>query len=199
MSDDKQPAETQQELFTQFSSAPKRPERFPALAKTQKPILLSTTLEQLLMAGIILILLLCAVFFLGVLRGKSLKPGPVETPSVERASAPRTVPPPAPRRAAAAAVVPAAPALPAATIPVRPASAVSADRPYTIQLVTYRKKEYAETELAAVRKMGFSGFVVQKGEYFLVYVGQYASKDEAKKDLAAFQGKYKDSFLTRRA
>src|SRR6185436_9440850 len=66
--------ETQSELFEEFSSAPKKPERFPSIAKTHKPILVSTTLEQLLMASIVGILVLCGVFFLGVLRGKSLRP-----------------------------------------------------------------------------------------------------------------------------
>ena len=187
MTDDKSPSETQQELFTQFSSAPKRAERFPALAKTQKPILISTTLEQLLMVSIIFILLLCGVFFLGVLRGKSLRQGLSSPKAVVSVLAPRSVAaaPSAPVSSAA----PTAPAVPVA----------STDKPYTIQIVTYRKKEYAEAELNTVRKMGFSGFIVQKGEYFLVYAGQYASKEEAKRDLSAFHAKYKDSFLTRRA
>ena len=190
MTDDKI-SETQQELFDQFSSAPKRPERFPALAKTQKPILISTTLEQLLMVSILFILLLCGVFFLGVLRGKSLRPSAVLSPA-ERTAPPRTAAAPTARPVAVAAPVFAAPPAPAAP-------AVSPEKPYTIQLVTYRKREYAEAELNAVRKMGFSGYLVQKGEYFLVCVGQYASKDGAKKDLNAFHPKYKDSFLTRRA
>ena len=184
---DDTPSETQQELFTEFSSAPKRPERFPTLAKTQKPILISTTLEQLLMVSIIFILFLCAVFFLGVLRGKSL--GRV-LPPPRAAGVPMSKPAPTAEPVAA---------LPAATAAVPAPPAVSTGKPYTIQLVTYRKKEYAEAELNTVRKMGFSGFVAQKGEYFLVYVGQYASKEEAKKDLGVFHAKYKDSFLTRRA
>ena len=182
-------SETQQELFDQFSSAPKRPERFPALAKTQKPILISTTLEQLLMVSILLILLLCGVFFLGVLRGKSLRQDVVPS-SVERPAPSRIVSVQAPRPAATVAPVPAVP-------PVVSPAAVSSEKPYTIQLVTYRKREYAETELSTVRKMGFSGAIVQKGDYFLVYAGQYASKEEAKRDLLAFHPKYKDSFLTR--
>lgn len=191
---DERPSETQQELFTQFSPAPKRPERFPTLAKTQKPILISTTLEQLLMAGILCILVLCGVFFLGVLRGKSLRPMAAIV-TVERPAAPRV---PAGFVQAPAAPLPAPVKAAQAQAPSAPAASAPSAKPYTIQLVTYRKREYAETELSAVKKMGFSGYVVQKGEYFLVYVGQYASKDEAKRDLSAFQAKYKDSFLTRR-
>ena len=72
MTDDKT-KETQQELFEEFSPAPKKAERFPSITKTHKPILFSTTLEQLLMASIVFILGLCGVFFLGVLRGKALR------------------------------------------------------------------------------------------------------------------------------
>ena len=186
---DERSQETQQELFQQFSSAPKRPERFPTLAKTQKPILISTTLEQLLMVTIVFILLLCGVFFLGVLRGKSLRQ-PSAAASFVRPETPKPANIPAPKAAAPVPVQ-----LPPAAAPV---SVSGAAKPYTIQLVTYRKKEYADAELGAIRKMGFTGFVVQRGEYFQVYSGQYASKEEAKRDLGSFQGKYKDSFLTRR-
>ena len=180
MTEDNSP-ETQPELFTQFSSTPKRPERFPTLAKTQKPILISTNLEQLLMVSIIFILLFCGVFFLGVLRGKSLKQAPAVVGPLRQAQEPKAL-----NTSAGRPVVVAAPVL------------ASPAKPYTAQLVTYRKREYAEAELNALQKMGFTGFIVQKGEYFQVYSGQYASKEEAKKDLAAFQARYKDSFLTRR-
>ena len=193
MTDDNKSQETQQELFQQFSSAPKRLERFPALSKTQKPILVSTTLEQLLMAGIVFILVLCGVFFLGVLRGKSLREPQgvlIHAARPEAVRVPQASPVPRP----ALSEVP-APSVP----PAQPSAVSAAVKPYTIQLVTYRKKEYAETELTALRKMGHTGFILQKGEYFQVYSGQYASKDEAKKDLSLFQSRYKDSFLTRRA
>lgn len=181
MTDDKS-QEAQQELFQQFSSVPNRAERFPALAKSQKPLLINTTLEQILLAGILLILLLCGIFFLGVLRGKSLKPFTASTQP--RMVSPGNTPP------VQRPMVSAAPTTTLAALP---------GKPYTIQLVTYRKKEYADTEVNAVRKMGFASFMLQKGDYFQVYAGQYGSRDEAKKDLALFQSKYKDSFLTRRA
>ena len=187
MTDDK-PRETQQELFQEFSTTPKRTERFPTLTKTQKPILISTTLEQILMISIVLILVLCGVFFLGVLRGKSFKQAAKQTmaPAV-------TIRPAVPKVLAPLAQKPAA----STTSTAAPASLP--EKPYTIQIVTHRKKEYAETEINAVRKLGFAGFMIPSGEYFQVCAGQYASKEEAKKDLAFFQSKYKDSFLRRHA
>ncbi len=187
MAEDKS-QETQQELFQEFSSSPKRPERFPSLTKTQKPILISTTLEQMLMVGIVLILILCGVFFLGVVRGKSLKPARMSPPNPVIARQPVAQPAPvvvlnSPKKTT-----------------VQTALVVtSVEKPYTIQLVTHRKKEYAQAEVNAVQKKGFTSFIVPSGEYFQVCAGQYASKEEARKDLAFFQSKYKDSFLRRRA
>ena len=76
MTDIKQ-GETQKEFFGEFSGEPQRVERFPSIQKTQKPILLNTSAEQVLLAGIVLILALCFTFFLGVLRGRALQTEPV--------------------------------------------------------------------------------------------------------------------------
>ena len=123
-----------------------------------------------------------------MLRGKSLGQNVTALPTEHSAPLRTTNAPPLRR----------APILtPVSTPPIAVATIVPTEKPYTVQLVTYRKREYAEAELNTVRKMGFSGYVVQKGEYFLVYAGQYASKEEAKKDLNVFHPKYKDSFLTR--
>ncbi len=182
MTDDKS-QETQQELFQEFSSTPKHSERFPTLAKAQKPILISTTIEQILMVSIVLILTLCGVFFLGLLRGKSLRPSAVPVVAAIRRVQPTKV-----------SVVPVQkPSIPTGV------SIPAVQKPYTIQLVTHRKKEYAETEANAVQKLGITSFIIPSGEYFQVCAGQYASKEEAKKDLAFFQSKYKDCFLRRRA
>ena len=57
--------ENQQELFAEFSQEPRRLQRFPSLAKSHNPILISTTLEQILLVGIVLVLTLCLAFFWG--------------------------------------------------------------------------------------------------------------------------------------
>ena len=182
------PKETQQELFGEFSATPKKPERFPLISRTQKPILFSTNTEQLLMVGILFILALCGVFFLGVVRGKALLGQPItEAPVREQAAV--TVP----VRAVAA---PAPAKQQAAPPPPLPAAAVS--KPYTLGLVTHRKKELAEAEMNALRAQGFYSFIKADRDYFQVCVGQYASKDEAKRDLALFSSKYKDLYLRRR-
>lgn len=202
--------EYQQELFTEFSpeTPGKRQERMPGLAKSQKPILMSLTIEQILLAGIGLILLCCAAFFMGVLRGKSLVPGPVMAVS---ASQPVVSRQPEPRVNIQPVGVAAVPAAPAARAPQSIAKASSApvaqqkhvfiadlSKPYTIQLVTYKQKELAEKESAVFRSKGYYSTLIPNGDYFIVCVGQYANKEEARKDLKLFGAKYKDCFLRRR-
>jgi len=191
------PKETQQELFGEFSATPRKPERFPLISRTQKPILFSTNTEQLLMAGILFILVLCGVFFLGVIRGKSLAGQPItEAPIRERAEAPgKPVLAPV---AASPAPARTAPALKAASQALPVPTANIASKPYTLGLVTHRKKELAEAEMNTLRAQGFYSFIKADRDYFQVCVGQYASKEEAKKDLALFSAKYKDCYLRRR-
>lgn len=207
---DTESQESQQELFTQFSSAEgKKPDRFPTLHRSPKPILVTTSVEQMILAGIILILSACFVFFMGVLRGKAIASG--ETPPVRIASpvpARETVPaqPPAPP-------APAAPARgetpsPPASRPepkeevsgtsVAPGSALDVSKPYTIQLITYKKKDQAEQEMVSLKKKGYYSSIISSGDYYQVCVGQYANKEEALRDLKLFGAKYKDCFLRRR-
>src|SRR5690242_4924123 len=93
---DPKPQEMQSELFTEFSNETKKPERFPGVVKTHKPILISTTVEHLILVGIGLILLCCFIFFLGVIRGKSIggpaAPADPYAQQVPRAAAPAPVP-----------------------------------------------------------------------------------------------------------
>ena len=212
MSDPKE-QEIQQELFEEFSKESKRAERIPPLARAQKPILFSTTIEHVLLGGILFVLALCFVFFLGVLRGKSLTPlAPIAPTSRAVPQAPVL---PQPQKAKAFVASPTVSNTPDANKVVsmqisKPMVALpshssvtamsqnNAAKPYTIQLVTHKKKETADSEVASLKRNNFYSFIITSGEYYLVCVGQYASKEEAKKDLRFFGGKFKDCFLRRR-
>lgn len=203
------PQENQQELFSDFAppQQQQRVERAPGISKAPKPILISTTLEQLLFAGLILILVFCLVFFLGVLRGRYIAgpqfssarvavqaPAPVQAqPVVRREAAPapvRTVPVSTPVRAAAVSVPTVASSAPSA--------ASTAAKPYTIQVLTTKKKAYADTETSSLRARGVNGWMMRSGEYYVVCVGYFKNKEEAKKDLSSLKGKYSSAYLRRR-
>lgn len=193
MSDSK---ETQQELFGEFSATPKKPDRFALISRTQKPILFSTNTEQLLMFGILFILMLCGVFFLGVMRGKALLGQPVtEAPIASTTISPKRWP----VLAVTPDVHPVSP-IPRVSVVKTPSIAPQEvpQKPYTLQLVTHRKKELAESEMNGLRAQGLYSFIIPSGEYFQVCAGQYGSKEEAKKDVVRFSGKYKDCFPRRR-
>ncbi len=194
----------QQELFTEFTpSQPSRGDRLPGIAKPQKPILMSLTIEQILLAGIGLILLCCFSFFMGVLRGKSI--ASTIAPTVpQTAVSPRTQP-----MISVPAAKPFVISLPKKTLPPVIKTPLAAapkknsfvsdlSKPYTIQLVTYKQKELGEKEVAYFRSKGYYATLVPHGDYFIVCLGQYTNKEEAKKDLALFAAKYKDCFLRRR-
>ncbi|OGW84016.1 MAG: hypothetical protein A3C47_01415 [Omnitrophica bacterium RIFCSPHIGHO2_02_FULL_51_18] len=198
--------EIQQEFFGDLGApASKSKPRFPSLQKAQKPILISTSIEQILLAGILLVLTACLVFFLGILRGKSLttsaRPGiasvkpaaatpqgrnsTVRQPSVSVASMDRKI------AQAQQATLKAKEALPGALVP-------GLGKPYTIQLVTYKKEDLAEKEVAGLRKKGHTAFIIPSGDYYQVCAGQYVSKEDAHRNLKNFSDKFRDCFIRRR-
>lgn len=206
----------QQELFAEYGHKTQKPERLSPLARPPKTFLVSATTEQLIFAGIIAILILCVAFFLGVLRGKSIKQPLLEAPGM---SMPKQVPQPkivqpkailpqtAPRVVAALAAQP----MPAktytqgadlGTVPVAKKFVVldstTGKKLYTIQLVTHKKKDMAEAEVQAIRKGGHFSFIIPSGDFYQVCTGQYASNEEARRDLAFFKSRYRDCFLRRR-
>lgn len=206
MSEINKPEETQHELFQEFSKEQKKLDRFPTLQRTQKPILLTTSTEQIILIGIVLILLCCFVFFLGVLRGRVIikeQPQPavrqvVSAPAVAiagntqtRTTAPATIQLPI--------VISHTPST-SATVPTAYGTFTKPDptKPYTIQLVTFKAGNLAQAEAAGWRKKGYAASVAPSGDYFLVCIGDYASKADAQKDLKFFSKKYKDCFLRRR-
>ena len=196
--------ETQQELFGQFSNEPKKPERLAGINKSQKPVLFSTSVEQIVLAVIILVLAGCFIFFLGVLRGRA-------TASSPGGASGRQGAPPLPVSATASSRPSPANAAPstATTMTVTPPAAVrksltaqvparDVSKPYTIQLIAYKKRELADQEAAALRRSGYVSSIVPSGDYYQVCVGQYTNMEEAKKDLKWFGARYKDRFLRRR-
>ena len=188
--------ERQQELFLQFSGEAKRPARFPALAKNHKPILLNTTVEQIILVSIAFILVGCFVFFLGVLRGKSLIASASHTLVKTTIPVATTVPQ---RMTVNPSVAVKPEARVSRTIANRVDPVENVNKPYTIQLSTYKKQDFAEKEVVALRHNGFYSTIIPSGGYYVVCAGQYATKDAAKKDLKIFSAKYKGCFLRRRS
>lgn len=177
--------ESQQELFGQFSEEEGSADRFAPPPKSQKPILLSTSIEQLILVGILSILALCLVFFLGLLRGRSLDTEGTRTVGTTLAV------PAVPKETSRVALI-------TPKVLENSAAAIDATRPYTLILVTYKKQVQAEREAAVLKNGGYPAYISAKGGYYVVAIGRYANGSEAKKDLKFFEKKYKGSYLIRR-
>lgn len=190
----------QQELFDEFVVVKKTRGRFfGVLNKFNKPIFpqhrlnLSLSYEALIIILIGAVLVASIIFSLGVERGRSLNTGDVELPAPIQpvvavpaqvtpvvAEAPKPAPKPAPKAAEA------------------PKSPAAADKPYTIQVASYKARGLADKEIPKIKAMGYSADVVKKGDYFVLSAGPFATADAAKQAVAAIGKKYKGCIIRKR-
>lgn len=66
---------------------------------------------------------------------------------------------------------------------------------YIIQVATYRKIPHAEKEVKNLKKKGYQSFTKKIGDFIVVYVGNFQSKDEAKIYLKRLKNYYSDCFI----
>ncbi len=193
---------------------PSRTDSIKSLFRFKNP-LYSISLEHIFIALIVLIILFVMVFMMGVLRGKAIqnKTGA----AVVRTFEPTVLPASAQGQRGGNVVTARLPALPAgkttpaaasktAVLPgqgakIAPKNAAlqpfanDPAKPYTIQIITYRSEDRALKEVALLQAAGFQPKMITKGGYSLVFVGQYANRKEAEKDLRSLQTRYKDCYL----
>ncbi len=74
---------------------------------------------------------------------------------------------------------------------------VSNAKGYTIQLATYQTKAYAQKEVNALKKKGFSPIVRSKGAYTILYVGNFSNKNTAQSLSSKLEKKYKGCYVRR--
>lgn len=68
---------------------------------------------------------------------------------------------------------------------------------FTIQLASYKTTKYAQKEAEALKRKGFSPFVVSRGDYVAVCVGNFPDKNVAKNMLAELKKQYRDCYIRR--
>lgn len=197
----------QQELFDEFVVVKKTRGRFfGVLNKFNKPIFpqhrlnLSLSYETLIIILIGAVLVASIIFSLGVERGRNLKGRDVELPAPIQPVV--AVPAPTPDTAPAP-VEPITPIVAEAPKPVlKTAEAVkkpaTVDKPYTIQVASYKTPDLAKKEISRIKAMGYSADVIKKGNYFILCVGSFATKDAAKQTLAVMGKRYKGCMIRKR-
>ena len=179
------PKEIQPELFDEFIDANLKPKqrihRRIMRKKLPPHFLFTLSYENVIISIIVLIMLIIVSFSLGIERGKKL----LDSRAPLRSDA---VVVPAPFRAETR-----EPALEEIKRP----SLKKKTQPYTIQVATFKRKASAEKEMSRLRRLNYDSFFQAKGKFYLVFVGNYATRELAKKDLRELRKIYKDCFIKR--
>lgn len=68
---------------------------------------------------------------------------------------------------------------------------------YTIQIASYRTKANAQEEARALKKKGLSSFVLPKGKFSIVCVGNFLKQESARTLLAQLKKRYRDCYVRR--
>ena len=66
---------------------------------------------------------------------------------------------------------------------------------YAIQVASFKKTNSANKEMSSLKEKDFKSYVVNKGEYLCVFVGNFYNKKEAKNFLKKLKQKYDDCFI----
>ncbi len=72
-----------------------------------------------------------------------------------------------------------------------------AEKIYTIQVASFKDQQYAQKEATALIKKGFETSIMTKGDYFIVCVGKFNTKDDVDKALGKLKQKYNDCLIRR--
>ena len=68
---------------------------------------------------------------------------------------------------------------------------------YTVQVATFKTKNYAQKEANRLEKKGLQALIISKGKYVCVCVGRFSGKQEAKITLNQLKNTYQDCFIRR--
>ncbi len=178
---------TQPELFEDFhATSVATPRRGMTPVFVARRLTVTFTAQQLALVSAGAIVVLVALFALGVERGKA----------VGRMSS-------RPSRAAEIAVTPAVtstrPAVSEPTpAPTTVATPATPAHPYTIQLATYTNASIAQRELEKLKAQGYTAFLMEGHNRVALCVGRFASRRAASQQVASFKKTYQDCFVRKR-
>jgi cell division septation protein DedD len=68
---------------------------------------------------------------------------------------------------------------------------------YSIQIASYNKESFAQSEAKVLQAKGFPAFVLNKTGYVVLYAGPFRTKPEADKNMGLLKKTYKDCILRR--
>jgi hypothetical protein len=68
---------------------------------------------------------------------------------------------------------------------------------YVIQVASYKNMSFAQKESKVLQARGYPTIITQKGNYVVLFVGEYSSQREAKNKMQNLKDRYKDCFVRR--
>ena len=74
---------------------------------------------------------------------------------------------------------------------------VNADKPYTIQIASYKDQKFAQREGVKFQTKGIETQVIQKGSYVILCVGHFSTRQEADNFARRLRPTYKDYVVRR--
>ncbi len=169
---------------------------------------LTLSLESLVILTILVIMVALFTFSLGVERGKHLAAQALD----ERVGAAWNLAPHKPvlptvaAKPAVVAKVAMTPAKPIGNAGVMTATAAVVAKPsvvaasttrYTVQLASYKNEAYARQDALSLKANGLPSFLIKKGNFWLLCVGQLPSKDNADALAKRLQPKFKNLSVRR--
>lgn len=220
-------AQKQQELFEEFVIREKRKGKLFGAFKFKKPIFpqqrlaFSFSYETLIIALIGVVLSASILFSLGVERGRGIEfasavysSGAVQpaakTTAVEIKRSPANVVIEQPTEVHEEAAVKPEKAQEAVNFALPETQTASkksalketpfsaADKPFTIQVASYKTRDSAEKELTRLKSKGYASDILKKGDYFILCVGSYAKKELASQALSHWKRQYKGCIVRKR-
>lgn len=198
----------QQELFEEFIIKEKKKNRLFDVFNLKKPVFpqhrlaLSFSYEVVIIILIGVVLAASVLFSLGVERGRILELGehmakiPLKKPMI----------PPADSSAAEETVLETVAEVKKPAV-IKPESDgkqetktnMAGKGPFTVQIASYKTRDMAEKELNRLKQKGYSsGDIIKKGNYFILCVGSYATKDDAQKAVTVWERQYKGCIIRKR-
>lgn len=160
----------------------------------ERALSVSVAYDKLILFALGFIIVVLIIFVIGFKCGARSMLGRTTAPAAMAARVPAPI-------AAAQAVVnpPARPLLPQAYAPgQQKAVKREAPKPYTIQVATYRSKEFAQEEVDKLRRKGFATNVVSSNSLYEVCAGEYSDMKEATLALNVLKKIYKDCVVRKR-
>ena len=185
-----------------------QPELFDDLQNQQRPrnglfasfpgrfLRLKVAYEDVLFAGLGLVLVLLAGFCLGVERGKRLAPPQIarELLEVGTSEAIGEVP-----TSGVGETVRAAPMIPTSVPPAFPdlPDAREPEGSYAVQLASYVGAQSAQSESQRLARRGIKCQVLKQRNYYELRAVGFSSRKEAEKAVGSFRKTYRDAFIKR--